>query len=84
MSKQDFIEYTIENNGLNESLNLHLTANFYPPLPAIVKRIFLDAFNQYWAGLIDVEQLGVELSRVYRGSLYDYGFENYLIHETEY
>lgn len=81
MSKQDFIEYTIENNGLASSLELHLGANFYPPLPGTVKKIFLDGFNQYWAGLIDIDQLGQELKRVYKGSLYDYGFDNYLIHE---
>lgn len=83
MSKQDFIDYTIENLGLADSLNMHLSSNFYPPLPAEVKKVFIDAFTQYWAGLIDSDQLGIELSRVYRGSLYDYGFNNYLIHDTE-
>lgn len=83
MSKQDFIDYTIENAGLYASLDMHLTGNFYPPLPQAVKKIFLDGFNMYWAGMIDVTQLGQELSRVYKGSLYDYGFDNYLIHEEE-
>lgn len=78
MSKQDFIEHTIESNGLYDSLAMHLTANFYPPLPADVKKIFLDAFNQYWAHLIDIEGLTKELSRVYRGTLDQYGFYNYL------
>lgn len=83
MSKQDFIQYTIENLGLADSLGMHLSSNFYPPLPGTVKKVFIDAFNQYWSGLIDSHQLSVELSRVYRGSLYDYGFGNYLIHDIE-
>lgn len=78
MSKQDLIERTIESNGLYESLDMHLTANFYPPLPASVKKVFLDAFNQYWAHLIDIEGLTKELGRVYRGGLDQYGFYNYL------
>ena len=79
MSKQDFIEVTIDSVGKYESLQMHLTSNFYPPLPKEVKVIFGDAFNQYWAGLIDVDGLQKELSRVYRGSLNDYGFWNYLL-----
>ena len=81
--KRDLIEYTKDNFGLYKSLEIHLTSNFYPPLPSQVKLIFLDAFQQYWAGLIDADNLVKELSRVYRGSLYDYGFDNYLIHEDE-
>ena len=79
MSKQDFIEQTLDAVGLHESLQMHLSANFYPPMPAEVKKVFGDAFNQYWAGLIDVDGLQKELSRVYRGSLNDYGFWNYLL-----
>ena len=74
MSKQDLIEYTTENFGRAESLRLHLSANFYPPLPSFVKQIFIDAFNQYWSGLTDINGLEEELSRVYKGSLNDYGF----------
>lgn len=81
MSKQDFIERTIETSGRAESLQLHLGANFYPPLPGQVKKIFGDAFNMYWAGMIDVDGLQKELSRVYTGSLFDYGFDNYLNEE---
>jgi hypothetical protein len=47
-------------------------------MPAQVKKVFLDGFNQYWAGLIDITGLSQELSRVYRGSLDQYGFYNYL------
>jgi hypothetical protein len=78
MSKLDLIEYTKENFGLYESLSLHLSSNFYPPLPSEVKKVFLDGFNQYWAGLIDLGGLSKELSRVYKGSLNQYGFYNYL------
>ena len=81
MSKQGFIEDTIEMSGRADSLQMHLTSNFYPPLPGEVKKIFGDAFNQYWAGQIDFEGLEKEVSRVYRGSLYDYGFWNYLNEE---
>jgi len=79
MTKQDLIEYSKENNGLYDSLALHLSANFYPPIPSEVKKIFLDAFNMYWAGLIDIDGLIKELSRVYKGSLNQYGFYNYLL-----
>ena len=81
MSKQDLIEYTTENFGRAESLRIHLSANFYPPLPSFVKQIFIDAFNQYWSGLTDINGLEKELSRVYKGSLNDYGFYNYLNQE---
>ena len=76
--KQDFIEYTIETQGKANSLNMHLSANFYPPLPEYVKKIFIDAFNLYWAYMIDIDQLQKELSRVYKGTLDQYGFYNYL------
>ena len=81
MSKQDLIEYTTENFGRAKSLEIHLSANFYPPLPGFVKQIFVDAFNQYWSGLTDINGLEKELSRVYKGSLNDYGFYNYLNEE---
>jgi hypothetical protein len=79
MSKQDFIERTIESNGLASSLQMHLSSNFYPPMPGWVKQIFGDAFNMYWAGMIDEEGLEKELSRVYVGGLDKYGFDNYLL-----
>jgi hypothetical protein len=81
MSKQDFIEVTIDNVGKFESLQMHLSSNFYPPLPKEVKVIFGDAFNMYWAGMIDMFGLQKELSRVYKGSLFSYGFDNYLNEE---
>ena len=81
MSKQDFIERTIDSVGRADSLQMHLSSNFYPPMPSEVKKIFGDAFNQYWAGMIDITGLEKELSRVYRGSLNDYGFWNYLNEE---
>jgi hypothetical protein len=84
MSKQDLIDYTKENFGRYESLNMHLSSNFYPPMPAQVKKVFLDGFNQYWAGLIDITGLSQELSRVYRGSLDQYGFYNYLNEDDLY
>lgn len=61
-----------------DSLNMHLTSNFYPPIPNAVKKIFLDAFNLYWSYKIDIEGLQKELSRVYKGSLYQYHFNDYL------
>jgi len=79
MSKQDFIETTIDSVGLADSLQMHLSANFYPPMPGWVKQIFGDAFNMYWAGMIDEEGLEKELSRVYKGGLDRYGFDNYLL-----
>ena len=68
------------NLGLDryQALSFHLTGNFYPPLPASVKKIFLDAFQLYWAELIDIDQLQKELSRVYKGGLDQYGFYNFL------
>jgi len=77
-TKQDLIEYTTENFGRAKSLELHLSANFYPPLPSFVKQIFLDAFNLYWAYKIDINDLQKELGRVYKGGLDQYGFYNYL------
>ena len=76
--KHDLIDYTIETSGKAASLDMHLTANFYPPLPSYVKKIFIDAFNLYWSYAIDINQLQKELSRVYKGTLDQYGFEYYL------
>ena len=81
MSKQGLIEDTIKMSGRAESLQMHLTANFYPPLPGFVKKIFGDAFNMYWAGMIDSQGLDKELSRVYTGGLDRRGFWNYLNEE---
>jgi hypothetical protein len=81
MSKQDLIERTIDSNGLYDSLQIHLSANFYPPVPNEVKKVFGDAFNMYWARMIDVAGLEKELSRVYTGGLGKYGFWNYLNEE---
>ena len=81
MSKQDLIEYTLDNFGKYQSLEMHLSANFYPPMPETVKKVFLDAFNQYWSYMIDVDGLLKELARVYRGGLDQYGFWNYLNEE---
>jgi len=81
MSKQDLIEYTTEHFGRAQSLEIHLSSNFYPPLPGFVKKIFLDAFNLYWAHKIDINDLEKELSRVYKGGLDQYGFFNYLNEE---
>jgi hypothetical protein len=78
MPKHDDIIYFNEHVGKAKSLEIHLTSNFYPPLPATVKKIFLDAFNLYWAHAITITQLEKELSRVYRGGLDDYGFYHYL------
>ena len=68
------------NLGLDryQALSFHLTGNFYPPLPTYVKKIFLDAFQLYWAYSIDIDQLQKELSRVYKGGLDQYGFDNFL------
>jgi len=78
MSKHDDIIYFNEHVGKAKSLELHLTNNFYPPLPAAVKKIFLDAFNLYWNFEIDLGRLEKELSRVYKGGLDQYGFYHYL------
>jgi hypothetical protein len=47
-------------------------------MPNEVKKVFGDAFNMYWARMITIDGLAKELSRVYTGSLGDYGFWNYL------
>jgi hypothetical protein len=60
------------------ALEMHLAHNFYPPIPEAVKRIFINAFHSYWEGSTDMEGLEKEVAQVYRGSLYDYGFENFL------
>jgi hypothetical protein len=84
MSKQGLIEDTIDMSGKAESLQIHLSANFYPPLPSSVKKVFGDAFGMYWAHMIGIDGLQKELGRVYRGSLNDYGFWNYLNEEDLY
>jgi len=63
------------------ALSIHLNSNFHPPLPSFVKKIFLDAFQSYWAELIDIDELQKELSRVYKGGLDQYGFYNFLNEE---
>jgi hypothetical protein len=75
------LDYFIEVSGRSGALDIHLSSNFYPPLPPEVKRIFSDAFNGYWAGLYGVEGLEKELSRVYRGGLHQYDFWQFLNEE---
>jgi hypothetical protein len=70
--------YFMEVSGRSGALDIHLASNFYPPLPASVKRVFTDAFTGYWAGLYGVEGLEKELSRVYRGGLHQYDFWQFL------
>jgi len=69
-------------NDLNISkesqLRLHLTTNFFPNLPQFVVKTFIDAFKQYWNYDIDIRELEDELAIVYKGSLSDYGFWNFL------
>lgn len=64
-----------------QALSIHLSSNFFPPLPAHVKKIFLDAFQLYWNELIDIHELEKELSRVYKGTLDQYGFYHFLNEE---
>lgn len=66
--------------GINRenALRMHLSGNFYPPLPSFVKDIFINAFTKYWAYESDIDGLTEDLKEVYRGSLYSYGFEHYL------
>ena len=45
--------YTTELLGKKGSLELHLTANFYPPLPEFVKKSAVDAFEEHWNGELD-------------------------------
>lgn len=75
------LDYFMEVSGRAGALDIHLTSNFYPPLPASVKRVFADAFSGYWAGLYGVEGLEKELSRVYRGGLHQYDFWQFLNEE---
>jgi len=69
-------------NDLNISkdaqLKMHLQSNFYPHLPEFVIKTFINAFIQYWNYDIDIKELENELSSVYKGSLSDYGFYNFL------
>lgn len=78
MSKQDFIEQTLAVHGKSESLRMHLSGNFYPPLPEWVKDVFVGSFEKYWDGKSDIEMLQADLSDVYVGGLHKYGFDNYL------
>lgn len=81
MSKQDFIEVTTDMLGKSASLRMHLSGNFYPPMPEWVKDVFVGSFERYWDGQSDMDMLKTDLSDVYQGSLYKYGFDNYLFDE---
>jgi hypothetical protein len=72
------LDYIMEVSGRAGALDIHLSSNFYPPLPGEVKRIFQDAFQGYWAGLYGVPGLERELSRVYKGRLDQYDFWQFL------
>lgn len=75
------LDYFIETSGRAAALDIHLSSNFYPPLPGTVKKVFSDAFQGYWAGLWDIEGLQKELSRVYKGGLHQYDFWQFLNEE---
>lgn len=75
------LDYFMEVSGREGALNIHLSSNFYPPLPASVKKVFIDAFTGYWNGLWDIDGLQKELSRVYKGGLDQYDFWKFLNEE---
>ena len=62
----------------SQGMRVHLTSNFYPPLPEYFISRFIKAWERYW-NEGDVEKLQVELSEVgYKGDLNSYDFYRYL------
>lgn len=68
------------NVGRAQSLQFHLSCNFYPPLPEVVKREFIDVFQSYWDGELSVEELpqALEDRAGYVGGLDRYDFWQFL------
>ncbi len=69
--------------GLESSLHFHLSVNFYPPLPGVVKEAFVGAFRDYWNGGVTIPELQAKLKDEagYIGSLGQYDFEQFLNQE---
>ena len=62
----------------SQGMRVHLTSNFYPPLPEYFISRFIKVWERYW-NEGDVEKLQVELSEVgYKGDLNSYDFYRYL------
>ncbi len=66
--------------GLESSLHFHLSVNFYPPLPGVVKEAFVGAFRDYWNGGVSIDELQAKLREDagYTGSLDQYDFYQFL------
>lgn len=65
----------------SQSLKMHLSCNFYPPLPDSFKNKFVSIFEKYWERG-DIEWLQEALNKIgYKGDLNQYGFYNYINEE---
>ena len=65
----------------SQSLKMHLSCNFYPPLPDSFKNKFVSIFEKYWERG-DINWLQEALNKIgYKGSLDQYGFDMYINEE---
>lgn len=71
--------YIIEARGKKLALSMHLTHNFYPPIPQEIRCAFMDAFVEYWERDIDCWELEQRLREIgYTGGLEKYNFWQFL------
>jgi len=75
--------YVIQESGRWSGLQFHLSTAFYPPLPAKVRDLFVEAFQGYWDHDYDMDFLESKLrtDAGYMGSLSDYNFWQFLNEE---
>ena len=64
--------------SLEKGLRIHLTSNFYPPIPSWVKDVFVNSYKEYWNGNVDRKGLEKLLEDVYIGGLEEYGLWAFL------
>ena len=64
--------------SLEKGLRIHLTYNFYPPIPSWVKDVFVNSYKEYWNGNVDRKGLEKLLEDVYIGGLEEYGLWAFL------
>ena len=77
------LSYALENLKRVEVLRMHLSSNFYPPIPGSVKSEFVAAFTEYWEGKLSVPELDAALRERagYIGGLGKYDFWQFLNQE---
>lgn len=74
------LSYAQETLSREQALRYHLTTNFFPSIPDFVQDEFVNVFQEYWNGDLDVSELDGTLAERawYTGGINNYDFWQFL------